>query len=59
MRELGAERVRGKVVRRGAEHYARLGFGQRSPELGRTVDLLPGARGAQALEAGRGAERGL
>ncbi len=75
--ELGAERVRGKVVRRGAhdelgavawvivrdregaEHYARLGFGQTSPQLGRSVDLIPGARGAQVREAGRGAERGL
>lgn len=77
VRELGAERVRGEVVRRGAhdelgavswvmvrdregvEHYARLGFGQISPPLGRTVDIVPGARGAQVLEAGRGAERGL
>jgi type IV secretory pathway VirD2 relaxase len=77
VRELGAERVRGKVVRRGAhdelgavawvivrdregvEHYARLGFGQSSPQLGRTVDLVPGARGAQALQAGRGSEQGL
>jgi type IV secretory pathway VirD2 relaxase len=76
VRELGAERVRGRVVRRGAhdelgsvswvivqdrggtEHYARLGFGQTSPELGRTVDLIPGARGARVLETGRGGERG-
>jgi len=45
--------------REGVEHYARLGFGQTSPQLGRTVDLIPGARGAQVLDAGRGSERGL
>ncbi|THD60609.1 MAG: DUF3363 domain-containing protein [Phenylobacterium sp.] len=76
VREVGTERVHGRVVRRGAhdelgsvswvivldragtEHYARLGFGQTSPELGRTVDLMPGPRGARVLETGRGGERG-
>jgi hypothetical protein len=76
VRELASERVRGKVVGRGAhdelggvpwvivrdregvEYYARLGFGQSSPQLGRTVDLVPGARGARILEGGRGGERG-
>jgi hypothetical protein len=76
VRELGPERVRGKVVGRGAhdelggvpwvivrdregvEHYARLGFGQRLPQLGRTVDMVPTGRGVRVLEAGRGGERG-
>ena len=76
VRELGTERVRGRVVRRGAhdelggipwvivrdregvEYYARLGFGQTPPLAGRTVDLIPGPRGAQVLEAGRGGELG-
>lgn len=76
IREIGTERVRGHVVRRGAhdelgsvawvivrdrggmEHYARLGFGQSSPDLGRMVDLIPGARGARVLDAGRGDARG-
>lgn len=76
VRELGAERVRGRVVRRGSrdelgdvpwvivqdrdgvEHYARLGFGQTPPQAGRTVDLIPGTRRAQTLDAGRGGERG-
>jgi type IV secretory pathway VirD2 relaxase len=76
VRELGTERVRGRVVRRGAhdelggvpwvivrdregvEYYARLGFGQASPLPGRTVDLIPGRRGAQVLDAGRGGELG-
>lgn len=40
--------------REGVEHYARLGFGQTSPAMGRTVDLVPGVRGARVLEAGRG-----
>lgn len=76
VRELGAERVRGRVVARGShdelggaswvvvrdghgvEHYARLGFGRGAPQLGRSVDLIPSARGAQVFEAGRGAGRG-
>jgi type IV secretory pathway VirD2 relaxase len=43
----------------GAEHYARLALAQTAPALGRSVDLIPGARGAQVLEArrGRGAGR--
>lgn len=75
VRELGAERVRGRIVARGShdelggapwvvvrdcdgvEHYARLGFGQVTPQLGRSVDLVPSARGAQVIEAGRGGER--
>jgi len=44
--------------REGIEHYARLGFGQSPPELGRIVDLMPGTHGARVLEAGRGGERG-
>lgn len=57
--ELGA--VSWVIVRDrdGVEHYARLGFGQTLPGMGRTVDLIPGARGARVLEAGRGGERGL
>lgn len=65
VRELGAGRVRGRVVARGAhdelggaawvivrdrdqvEHYARLAFAQRLPELGKTIDLAAGPRGAQ------------
>lgn len=39
--------------RTGEEHYARLAFGQRLPEMGRTVDLVAQARGAQILGAGR------
>jgi hypothetical protein len=76
IREIGTERVRGHIVRRGAhdelgsvawvivrdrggmEHYARLGFGQPSPDLGRMVDLIPGARGARVLDAGRSDARG-
>jgi type IV secretory pathway VirD2 relaxase len=74
VRELGADRVRGRVVARGAhdelgatpfvvvrdtagvEHYARLAFGQATPELGRGVDLVRTERGAAVLEAGRGAD---
>lgn len=76
VKEVGAERVRGLVVRRGshdelggaqwlivrdrdgAEHYARLSFGQQAPQLGRTIDLVPGTRGARVLDAARGSDRG-
>lgn len=76
VRELGAERVKGEVVKRGVhdelgavpwvivrdhegvEHYARLGFGQTAPQLGRTVELVLGDRGARVLDGGRGFERG-
>jgi type IV secretory pathway VirD2 relaxase len=44
--------------REGLEHYARLAIGQASPEVGRTVDLIPGTRGARVLAAGRGSELG-
>ena len=44
--------------REGAEHYARLRLGQTTPALGRSVELIAGARGAQVVEASRGAERG-
>jgi type IV secretory pathway VirD2 relaxase len=44
--------------REGSEHYARLGFGQMSPGLGRRVDLVAADRGARILEVGRGGERG-
>jgi hypothetical protein len=44
--------------REGVEHYARLGSGQSSPQLGRTVDMVLTGRGARVLEAGRGVERG-
>jgi type IV secretory pathway VirD2 relaxase len=75
IQELGAGRVRGKVIRRGVhdelgaiqwvivrdhegvEHYARLGFGQSSPDLARTIDLVSDARGARILESGRGGQR--
>ncbi|MFN4175583.1 DUF3363 domain-containing protein [Phenylobacterium sp.] len=40
--------------RGGEEHYARLAFGQSLPEMGRTVELAAGARGARVLGAGRG-----
>jgi type IV secretory pathway VirD2 relaxase len=43
--------------REGAEHYARLGFGQTSPDIGRTIDLVSGDRGARILEPGRGSDR--
>lgn len=43
--------------REGVEHYARLGFGQTMPGLGRTVDLVAADRGARILEMGRGGER--
>lgn len=39
--------------RTGDEHYARLAFGQKLPEMGRTVDLAAQARGVQVLAAGR------
>jgi type IV secretory pathway VirD2 relaxase len=38
----------------GAEHYARLQFGQRTPEPGKIIDLLRTERGGYALAAGRG-----
>ncbi|WP_293678807.1 DUF3363 domain-containing protein, partial [uncultured Phenylobacterium sp.] len=44
--------------RGGEEHYARLGFGQTLPKIGRRVDLVPCPRGARVLEAGRGVELG-
>jgi type IV secretory pathway VirD2 relaxase len=42
----------------GAEHYARLGFGQSAPAVGRSVDLIPQARGSHVRELGRGGDRG-
>jgi len=71
VRELGAGRVRGRVVGRGAhdelggvawvivrdsdqvEHYARLAFAQRLPELGKSIDLAAGPRGAQIVTPAR------
>ncbi|MFN3511898.1 MAG: DUF3363 domain-containing protein [Phenylobacterium sp.] len=44
--------------RDGEEVYARLGFGQSPPRTGKSLDLLPGPRGALILDAGRGGERG-
>jgi type IV secretory pathway VirD2 relaxase len=38
----------------GAEHYARLQFGQRPPDLGKTVDLLRTDRGGYVLGTSRG-----
>jgi type IV secretory pathway VirD2 relaxase len=78
VRELAAQKVRGRVVRSGShdelggapyvilrdregvEHYARLRFGERAPEAGRTIELVRSERGAYALQSGRGlSERGL
>jgi len=44
--------------REGNERYARLGFGQTLPQMGRTVDVVAGERGARVLDVGRGEERG-
>ncbi|WP_068879269.1 DUF3363 domain-containing protein [Phenylobacterium sp. CCH12-B4] len=43
----------------GAEHFARLRFGQTTPALGRTIELLPTPQGAQIAgpTRGRGLER--
>jgi type IV secretory pathway VirD2 relaxase len=38
----------------GVEHYARLGFGQTTPRLGRTIELAGTARGAVILQNDRG-----
>mgnify|MGYP001135813479 CR=1 FL=1 len=45
--------------RDGVEHYARLRMGERSPALGRSVELTPSASGARVLDAGRQLDRGL
>jgi DNA-directed RNA polymerase specialized sigma24 family protein len=52
--ELGA--VAWVIVRdsSGLEHYARLGFGQTTPRLGRTVDLAGTGQGAVILQNQRG-----
>jgi type IV secretory pathway VirD2 relaxase len=78
VRELEAQKVRGRVVRsgfhdelggmsyvilrdrEGVEHYARLRFGERAPEVGRAIELMRTERGAYALQSGRGlSERGI
>jgi type IV secretory pathway VirD2 relaxase len=52
--ELGASPF--VIVRNGAgaEHYARLGLGATPPDVGRSVELVAGARGARVLYAARG-----
>jgi type IV secretory pathway VirD2 relaxase len=44
--------------RHGREHFARLRFGQSAPKLGRTVELVPTARGAEIRDLGRSADLG-
>ena len=44
--------------REGQEHYARLGFGQTAPPVGRTIELVGAARGAKVSDLGRGSELG-
>lgn len=48
------------IVRDGAgqEHFARLRFGQSTPTLGRTVELLPTPQGAQVAGAARSRDVG-
>lgn len=42
----------------GQEHYARLRFGQSAPALGRGLELMPTAQGAQIKSVGRAADLG-
>lgn len=42
----------------GVEHYARLAFGQFTPALGRSIELLPSAQGARVQYASRGRDLG-
>jgi len=42
----------------GREHFARLRLGQSAPKLGRTIELLPTARGAQIKDLGRSTDLG-
>jgi type IV secretory pathway VirD2 relaxase len=42
----------------GREHFARLRLGQSAPKLGRTIELVPTARGAQIKDLGRSADLG-
>lgn len=42
----------------GREHFARLRFGQSGPKLGRTIELVPTARGAEIRDLGRSADLG-
>jgi hypothetical protein len=42
----------------GREHFARLRFGQSAPKLGRTIELVPTAQGAQIKDLGRSADLG-
>lgn len=76
VRELGEERVRGRLVKvgrhdelgasgwvivrdaHGQEHYARLKFGQSAPAIGKGIELVPTANGAQIQGLSRGRDGG-